>query len=75
MRFLSSYQPRLQSSENLADPGRSTSKAHLHGYWLKASVPRHMVHKPLQRSSHDMAVGVTQSEESNGEREREREPT
>lgn len=42
MRFQSSYQPRLQSSENLTDPGRSTSKAHLCGYCLKASIPHHM---------------------------------
>ena len=32
----------LRDTENLTDPGRSTSKAHLCGYCLKASIPHHM---------------------------------
>lgn len=42
IRFQSGYQPRLQSSENLAGPEGSTAKAHLCGYWLETSVPCHM---------------------------------
>lgn len=68
MRFQSSYQPRLQSSVNLTDPGRSTSKAHLCGYCLKASIPHHTA--SLQ-SFPDKAAGFIQSKESNQVREGE----